>query len=134
MNGHAPVNPDGFFEHTAESLDGFEQVPDAVLWNVVTRDGVCMLLFRLDLEPEWTGDDLTDRETAARICAGCPVRRECLELELRTSGEATLGVWGALPADDVRALYPVWRSRRQRRGGQLGDDTDSGTGQAGGQP
>lgn len=128
MNGHMPVDPDEFFTRVAAGLDGLEQVPDGVLFEVVTRDGACMLLFRLDLEPEWTGDDLTDRETAARICADCTVRRACLELELRTSGDQTLGVWGALPAEDVRALYPVWRSRRRRRGGQLGDETREGGG------
>lgn len=129
MNEHMPVGPEEFFTQVAADLDGLESVPGDVLFEVVTRDGTCMVLFRLDLEPEWSGDDLTDRETAAQICAGCPVRRECLELELRTSGEATLGVWGALPAEDVRALYPVWRSRR-RRGGRLGDET----GGAGGRP
>ncbi|MGB3438581.1 MAG: WhiB family transcriptional regulator [Actinophytocola sp.] len=119
------VNPDDFFEVIAAKLDRFERVPDDVLWEVATRDGACMLLSRSDMEPEWTGDDLTDRELAARVCAGCPVRSECLELELRTSGDQTLGVWGALPAEDVRALYPVWRSRR-RRGGQLGDEPGGG--------
>ena len=122
MNGRMPVNPDDFFEDMAARLDVYGDVPDEMLFGLVTREGTCMVLFRLDLEPEWTGDELTDRETAARICAGCPVRDACLELELRTSGDATLGVWGALPAEDVRALYPVWRSRRRRRGGQLGDD------------
>jgi len=128
MDGSYPTDPDEYFTQVAAGLDGLADVPDAVLFEVVTRDGACMLLHRLDLEPEWTGDDLTDRELAARICAGCPVRRECLELELRTSGEETLGVWGALPAEDVRALYPVWRSRRRRRGGHIGD----GPGVAGG--
>lgn len=134
MNGHMHVNPDEFFTQAAADLGGLECVPDGVLFEVVTRDGVCMLLYRLDLEPEWTGDDLTDREIAARVCAGCPVRRQCLELELRTSGENTLGVWGALPAEDVRALYPVWRSRRRRRGGQLGDEAGGDGGWAGGRP
>jgi WhiB family transcriptional regulator, redox-sensing transcriptional regulator len=116
MNGHMPVDPEEFFTQVAADLDALESVPDDVLFDIVTRDGVCMLLYRLELEPEWTGDDLTDRDTAAQICARCPVRRECLELELRTSGEHSLGVWGALPAEDVRALYPVWQSRRQARG------------------
>ena len=75
-----------------------------------------MALSELDVEAAWTGDELTDRELAARICADCPVRWECLELQLRTSGEHTLGVWGALPAEDVRGLHPVWRSRRHRHG------------------
>ena len=122
MNGSDAVYPDDFFTHLAADLDEFEPVPDDVLAHLVTRDGSCMVLYRLDLEPEWSGDDLTDREMAARICAGCPVRRECLELELRTSGDAALGVWGALPADDLQAVYPAWRSRRRRRGGQLGDE------------
>jgi len=115
------ADPDDFFVEMAADLDMFELVPDELLENVVTRDGSCMVLYRLDLEPEWSGDELSDRETAARICAGCPVRRQCLELELRTSGDQTLGVWGALPADDVRELHPVWRSRRRRRDGESGE-------------
>src|SRR4051794_18238427 len=118
------TSPDDFFEEIAAQLDRFEPVPDEVLWEIVTRDGACVQLYRLDLEPEWARNELTDRELAALICAYCPVRLECLELQLRTSGEHTLGVWGALPAEDVRALYPVWRSRRRsqgrRRGGQDG--------------
>jgi WhiB family redox-sensing transcriptional regulator len=115
MNATNPINPDDPVDHTAARLDAVEHVPDDVLYDVVTRDGSCMVLYRQEREPEWSGDDLTDREIAARICAGCPVQLECLELELRTSGEATLGVWGALPADAVRELHPVWRARRQRR-------------------
>ena len=131
MNERIPVDPDEFISRVAAGLDRFEQVPDDVLFEVVTGDGVCMLLYRLDLEPEWSGDELTDRELAARICAGCPVRDACLELELRTSGDATLGVWGALPAEDVRALWPVWRSRRRRRDGLLGDEPGESGGRGG---
>lgn len=115
-----------YFEELAARLDAYELVPDDVLFELVTRDGSCMVLYRLDLEPEWTGDELTDREAAARICAGCLVRDACLELELRTSGDATLGVWGALPAEDLRELYPVWRSRRRRRGRSGPSDVDGG--------
>jgi WhiB family redox-sensing transcriptional regulator len=115
MNGINAVNPADFVQNIVAELDGVELVPDDVLLDVVTRDGACMVLYRLDLQPEWSGDDVTDREAAARICAGCPVRRECLELELRTSGDTALGVWGALPAEDVRALYPVWQARRRDR-------------------
>jgi WhiB family redox-sensing transcriptional regulator len=131
MNDTDAVNPDDYFTRLAADLDAFESVPDDVLAHLVTRDGSCMVLYWLDLEPEWSGDALTDRETAARICAGCSVRDECLELELRTSGDATLGVWGALPAEDVRALWPVWRSRRRRRGGRLGDELGGGGSQGG---
>lgn len=113
MTSRNTPGPDDFVQQLAAGLDAVEHVPDGVLGELVTRDGSCMSLDRLAHEPDWSGDDLADREIAARICAGCPVQRECLELELRTSGDATLGVWGALPAEDVRALYPVWRSRRR---------------------
>jgi WhiB family redox-sensing transcriptional regulator len=126
------VNPDDFFEVIAAKLDQFELVPDDVLWEIVTRDGACVQLYRLNLEPEWARDELTGRELATLICANCPVQLECLELQLRTSGEQTLGVWGALPADDVRALYPVWRSRRHRAGQVDNEADDQGADQDGG--
>ncbi len=106
------VNPDDYFELTAAGLDRFEHVPDGVLWAIVTREGSCMWLYRLGLEPEWTGDE-PDRELATRSCAGCPVRAECLEFELRIAGEQTVGVWGALNEDDRRALHKVWSCRRR---------------------
>jgi WhiB family transcriptional regulator, redox-sensing transcriptional regulator len=105
-----------YFNMVAADLDRYAKVPDNVLMEIVTTDGVCMWLVVNDEEPEWTGDDVTDREAAAQICAGCPVRRQCLELELRTSGDETVGVWGALSEEDRRAVYPVWLARR--RGGQ----------------
>jgi WhiB family redox-sensing transcriptional regulator len=132
VNSGDAVNPDDFVDDMASTLDQLEPVPDDVLHELVVRDGSCMVLYRLDLEPEWTRDELTDRETAARICAGCLVRRECLEFELRTSGDQTLGVWGALPAEDVWELYPVWRSRRRRRSGQLDGDPGRESGAGGG--
>jgi hypothetical protein len=27
-------------------------------------------------------------------------------------------VWGALPAEEIRMLYPIWRARRQSGGRQ----------------
>ena len=39
---------------------------------------------------------------------------QCLELDLRTAGTSTTGVWGALPEDDRRALHRVWQRRRQQ--------------------
>ena len=64
--------------------------------------------------PEWLDQQQTDRELAARLCGGCPVQDECLELELRTAGDQTVGVWGALTEDDRRALYPHWLRRGER--------------------
>ena len=57
---------------------------------------------------------MPDRALAARMCAGCPVQRECLELELRTAGAETAGVWGGLCEVDRRALHTAWRGRRAR--------------------
>src|SRR3954468_6764847 len=104
-----------YFEELAARLDRFEHVPDDVLLEIVTNDGTCTWLYANDLEPDWSGEALTDRAVAARICGGCTARWACLELVLRSAGPRALGVWGALPAEDIRALYPVWRARR--RGG-----------------
>lgn len=109
-----------YLEELAAQLDRFEHLPDRELWEIVTRDGTCTWLYTNDLEPDWAGDALTDRELAARICASCTERWACLELALRTAGDRVLGVWGALPADDIQALHPVWRARRRHRGGQDG--------------
>ncbi len=96
----------------AWELDRLRWVPTGVLADVVLRDGLCMGAFT-DVPP-WGDEEMTDRELAARMCAGCPVRDECLELELRTAGEGTVGVWGALAADDRRELYPHWLRRGER--------------------
>jgi WhiB family redox-sensing transcriptional regulator len=98
----------------AERLDRLAPVPLAVLTDLVLRDGACMWPTATDDEPAWMADDMTDRELAARLCGGCPVRDECLELDLRTAGPCTLGVWGGLTDDDRRALYPHWTLRRGR--------------------
>ena len=101
-----------YLDELAAQLDRYEHVPDDVLWDIVTRDGACTSLYADSLQPDWTTNELTDRELAAQICAGCSVRWACLELELRTHGAEALGVWGALPAADIRALHPVWVARR----------------------
>ncbi|MER7010342.1 WhiB family transcriptional regulator [Saccharopolyspora sp. NPDC000359] len=94
-------------------LDRLRWMPSAVLANAVLRDGMCMAASQED-EPAWADEPMTDRELAARMCAGCPVQDECLELDLRVAGESTAGVWGALPEDDRRALYPHWLQRGER--------------------
>lgn len=72
-------------------------------------------------KPTWMDDKTTDRELAANICAGCPVADECLELEFRTAGFTTLGVWGALAENDRRATYLAWLQRREG----VGDERQS---------
>ena len=98
-------------------LDRLRWVPEADLLTIMRRDGACMRV----IEDDAPGDYLTDRELAAGICAGCPVQDECLELELRTAGPDTVGVWGALPDDDRRALYPHWCQRGERAERDLPD-------------
>ncbi|MBA0125553.1 WhiB family transcriptional regulator [Haloechinothrix sp. YIM 98757] len=93
-------------------LAKFRHVPDEVLAEVVTRDGLCFWVFDRDEIPELSGDEDADRALATWLCAGCPVMDECLELELRAGGAHTVGVWGGMADQDRRALYPIWRWHR----------------------
>lgn len=106
------MNDEEFFEEIAARLDHLEGVPTGTLIDLVRREGACMWIDVGPEEPMWTGDNVTDRELAAKICAGCPVVEECLELEFRTTGLITLGVWGALAEDDRQAAYLAWLQRR----------------------
>jgi WhiB family transcriptional regulator, redox-sensing transcriptional regulator len=94
-------------------LDRVRRVPSAVLAALVRRRGLCMRPVP-DAEPAWRDAHLTDRELAEELCRGCPVPNACLELELRTAGPRTVGVWGGLPQDDRRALYRHWVQQRRR--------------------
>ncbi|MEU4248954.1 WhiB family transcriptional regulator [Amycolatopsis sp. NPDC026612] len=91
-------------------LDRLRWVPTDVLTDVVTSEGVCMWPPPDDGPP----DAGSDGELADRLCGGCPVRDECLELELRTAGVHTVGVWGGMTDDDRRALHPLWLRRGER--------------------
>ena len=80
-------------------------VPTELLVDVVDRGGTCWWEV-MTADPPSIGDEvMPDRALAARMCAGCPVQRECLELELRTDGAETAGVWGGLCEVDRRALH-----------------------------
>jgi WhiB family redox-sensing transcriptional regulator len=94
-----------------ERLDRLIDVPTEVLAGIVKRDGLCLWAVPEGDPPELTGRDTPDRELASWLCAGCPVQDECLELDLRWAGPDTVGVWGALPEQDRRDLYPLWRAR-----------------------
>ena len=98
----------------AWQLDRLRWVPRDVLDVLVRRDGACMWPAASDDQPEWLDEAADDRQLAARICAGCPVQDQCLELEFREAGETTTGVWGALSEDDRRAVYPHWLARGER--------------------
>jgi WhiB family redox-sensing transcriptional regulator len=105
---------DSRLSEIAARLDGLRAVPREVLAEIVMRDGRCVWAYTSGDPPPLTGNDTADREMAARLCHQCPVQDECLELELRMSGAQTLGVWGALPEQDRRDLYPHWRQRGTR--------------------
>ena len=107
------TDPDERFADIAAALDRYADVPDDTLLEIVTSDGACMYLHAHDETPSFTGDDLTDRELATQVCASCLVCSECLELELRTAGPFTVGVWGAIPEDHRKEIYPLWAVRRQ---------------------
>lgn len=98
-----------WLEATARRLDRLRAVPDSVLIEIALRDCTCSWVFE-DV-PSWQDENLTDRQLAARLCAGCPAQDECLELELRVVGRRTVGVCGGLCQDDRRALYPIWLER-----------------------
>src|SRR4051812_46752207 len=103
-----------WLEGIAWQLDRLRWVPLEVLGNIVTDRGECIWEYTHGDPPLLTGRSVVDRELAARLCNRCPVRDECLEVELRTAGDKTVGVWGALGEDDRRALYPHWRRRGER--------------------
>lgn len=92
-------------------LDRLRRAPSGLLARLVAERGACMAPLPDGDPPNWLFDAGTDREIAERLCAGCPVQDECLELELRLYGSDTVGVWGALGEDDRRAMYPLWVQR-----------------------
>jgi WhiB family transcriptional regulator, redox-sensing transcriptional regulator len=99
----------GVLAGIARRLARLRSAPSGVLAEIVAWDGACMEVSADDGPPRWLHEAGSDRELAARLCRGCPVQQECLELELRMFGDQTVGVWGALGEDDRRALVPYWR-------------------------
>ncbi|MCA1676002.1 MAG: WhiB family transcriptional regulator [Actinobacteria bacterium] len=113
-------------EELAAELDELAAVPTDVLADWVTARGRCLWETTFGEPPAWTGEQEPDRELAHRLCAGCPVRSECLEFEIRVAGDQTLGVWGGLNADDRLALHKMWRSRRRAEIAALPEDQEAG--------
>jgi WhiB family redox-sensing transcriptional regulator len=116
------VSPDDTpdYEAMAAGLDRWRPALTELLSDVVLRRGLCWWVLWPAQEPDWDND----RELATRLCAGCPVIDPCLELELRTAGAGTTGVWGAMCEDDRRDLYRVWQRRRQHQ--PEGEDPEGG--------
>ncbi|MGH3797343.1 MAG: WhiB family transcriptional regulator [Pseudonocardiaceae bacterium] len=103
------------YDAVAARLDWLRHVPDDVLSVLVLRGGLCFWQLWPREEPDWDDAAPSDRDLAARLCAGCPVIDQCLELDLRTDGADTTGVWGALAEDDRRALHPIWQRHRPQQ-------------------
>jgi WhiB family redox-sensing transcriptional regulator len=122
MSRNEQSSPD--FERRAAELDRLANFPTELLVDVVEEGGTCWWEVTSGDPPSFTDAVMPDRALAARLCAGCPVQRECLELELRTAGATTAGVWGGLCEVDRRALHTAWRARRDRAA--RGSDTDGG--------
>jgi WhiB family transcriptional regulator, redox-sensing transcriptional regulator len=95
------------YEELAAELDELSAAPTEVLADWVAARGRCLWVTTFGDPPDWFSEGDPDRELATRLCAGCSVRSECLEYELRVAGEATVGVWGGLNADDRLALLTV---------------------------
>jgi WhiB family redox-sensing transcriptional regulator len=54
---------------------------------------------------------------AQRICAGCPVRQQCLDFAMRTREQA--GIWGGTtPEERIRELRARNRRRQAPRAGR----------------
>ena len=47
---------------------------------------------------------------AKSLCAGCPVRRECLRYAL--DSQQYFGIWGGYDEDERRSLRRWWRERQ----------------------
>ncbi|WP_020499147.1 WhiB family transcriptional regulator [Sciscionella marina] len=101
----------------ADRLDRFAEVETDKLAEVVGTEGACMVAMTEPEPPVLTGEEVTDRNLAERLCSGCMFQEACLELELRWSGPVQVGVFGALPDEDRRDLYPIWRARRAQQWG-----------------
>lgn len=97
------------------SLRRFRSVPDEVLADIVRRHGCCTARLVGDVPPF---DGLAtaadpDRALAEYLCAGCPVVDHCLELELRTGGLHTAGVFGGLGETERREVHRLWLIDRE---------------------
>ena len=65
---------------------------------------------------ESANSDPVAREYAARVCGGCPVTGECLELAMRIR-QSGWGVWGGLSVADRARARRVWLRRQAPVGG-----------------
>lgn len=53
------------------------------------------------------GDDLAGMRKAQKVCAGCPVKDDCLAFAIDTN--QPLGVWGGTTPNERRRLRREWQ-------------------------
>ena len=85
---------------------------DDVLWAWVARYARCAdsglgpdEWFPVSIDPAMARHEAA---AAIAVCAGCPVRAQCLELSLRHWDIGQHGVWGGLIAADRAQLRRRW--------------------------
>jgi WhiB family transcriptional regulator, redox-sensing transcriptional regulator len=94
------------------ALEPFAGLSDESLSESVVEQGTCMALYAQGRGPTLTGDPIADRRMTEPWCLSCPVRRECLEWEMRSVGPATRGPWGLLHEPARRDFYELWAKHR----------------------
>jgi WhiB family redox-sensing transcriptional regulator len=72
----------------------------------------CRDLVTADYDPFFAGTK-ESTEAAIAICAGCPVRHDCLTFAVRTGQQ--YGVWGGQPEQIIRRLIATDRAGRPHR-------------------
>lgn len=85
-------------------------IGDATGWELEptpwARDAACA-----GTDPDrWFPGKGANLKPAKAVCAGCPVRQECLEYAL--AWNIADGIWGGLSARERRGLGPRRRARR----------------------
>ena len=76
----------------AARLRRLRPVDDDTLGAMVRGAGACLEPGADGTAPGWLHDQYADPARAARLCAGCPVRDECTELEFRLIGDQAVGL------------------------------------------
>jgi WhiB family redox-sensing transcriptional regulator len=101
----------------AARLHRLRHVPDVWLADLVAEQGLVRQPNGPAPEEATKRDGAADRELAARLCAGCPVQDECLELDLRWMADRTTGAFSGLTDADRRAIHAHWAAERATKGG-----------------
>jgi WhiB family transcriptional regulator, redox-sensing transcriptional regulator len=104
-------------------LRRLRRVDDDALGAAIRGAAACLEAAADGTAPGWLHDQYADPGRAARLCAGCPVRDECIELELRLAGDRVVGLWGALGEGGRQALHHIWCAADEAAGRAPGRET-----------